>query len=435
MTIPARSAALALAASLAFGVSAAAQTPASAPNPMDSIGRLPGYRPAHDTVPLLPASRIAALPAAQRRAWEAYLARSAALYTADTLAMRRELARAGATTMTRAPYAHDFSVKPFMTPAWFASDTAQRLAAAILSYQAPNGGWSKHVDYAPGPRPVAGSYFAESDQWEWISTIDNDQTTSQMQFLALADRAHPDARYRGAFVRGVNYLLDAQYPNGCWPQVYPLEGSYHDAATFNDDATLNVLRILRDVAQEKYEFVGPTTRHAAAAAESRGIACVLDAQAVVNGVRTAWPQQSDPITLAPTSARSYELTSIASRESAHLLDYLMQIPSPSARVVAAVHDAAAWLRTTALHGIKYDTAGGLRVVPGAGPVWARMAEIGTNRPVFSNRDGIKLYDWNRLTDRRHGYGWYDYAPDSTLARYDRWRVAHPQAVVRSRTSH
>lgn len=419
-------AALVLAMALPAGASAQKPVPTPSTNPMDSIGKLPGYRPAHDTIPLLPPARIAALPTAQRRAWQAYLARSAALYTADTSAMRRELRAVGMTVMTRAPYAHDFSVKSYMTPAWFATETAQRMAKAILSYQAPNGGWSKHVDFTRGPRPAGGSYFAESNRWEWISTIDNDQTTSQMDFLARADRAHPDASYRAAFVRGLNYLLAAQYPNGCWPQVYPLEGSYHDAATFNDDATLNVLRVMHDAGHGAYAFVPHALGARAAVAEQRGIGCVLDAQAVVNGERTAWPQQSDPMTLAPTSARSYELTSIASRESAHLLDYLLTVPSPRARVVAAVHDAAAWLEKVPVHGVRYDTAGGLRAAPGAGRVWARMYEIGTNRPIFSNRDGIKLYDWDRLTDRRHGYGWYDYAPDSTLARYARWRVQHPR---------
>jgi PelA/Pel-15E family pectate lyase len=34
----------------------------------------------------------------------------------------------------------------------------------------------------------------------------------------------------------VRYLLAAQFPNGGWPQVWPLEGGYHDAVTFNDNA-------------------------------------------------------------------------------------------------------------------------------------------------------------------------------------------------------
>jgi PelA/Pel-15E family pectate lyase len=111
-----------------------------------------------------------------------------------------------------------------------------------------------------------------------------------------------------------------------------------------------------------------------------------------------------------------------------VVDYLMSIPKPSPRVVAAVRNAVGWLERVRLYGASYDTAGGLRTAPGAGPLWARMYEIGTDRPIFSNRNGVKLYDWNQLTDRRHGYGWYTYAPSATLKTYAAWarkRAASP----------
>ena len=53
----------------------------------------------------------------------------------------------------------------------------------------------------------------------------------------------------------------------------------------------------------------------------------------------------------------------------------------------------------------YD-ANGFRAQAGAGQLWARIAEIGTNRPIFANRDGVKLYDFDQLTDRRTGYSWF-----------------------------
>ena len=43
-----------------------------------------------------------------------------------------------------------------------------------------------------------------------------------MRFLALMVQATRDIRYRAAFDRGVDYLLAAQYPNGGWPQYFPL---------------------------------------------------------------------------------------------------------------------------------------------------------------------------------------------------------------------
>ena len=401
-----------------------AQAPAS--NPMDSIRRLPSYRPSHDTVTLLAPARLARLPAAERAAWSAYLARSAAQYASDTSAMNRELRTAHRDRMTRAPYTHEFSVKPEMTPAWFASDAARRMAGVILSFQAPNGGWSKHVDFMQHARRPGESYFAESDDWEWISTIDNNQTTEEIHFLDLASRARRDRRYEAAVSRGVDYLLAMQYPNGCYPQVYPLEGSYHDAATFNDNAMVNTLAVLREVADGRYTYLRGDQRSSAAAAVGRGVACIVDAQVRVGTTLTAWGQQHDPLTLAPTSARSYELTSLASLESAAILDLLMSVPSPSDAVVRAIRSAAAWLAAVPIRGYTYENYH-LTARPGAGPLWGRLYQIGTNRIIMANRDGATLYDWNKLTDRRTGYGWYTTAPAATLARFAVWSKAHQSA--------
>ncbi len=375
--------------------------------------------------PLLSDARLARLAPAHAAAWRAYLARSRAAHARDTASMHAELRRVGRDTMRRAPYAHDFDPQPWMTAAWLASDSGRAVVDAVLSYQAPNGGWSKHVDYMRGPRAVGQSYFAESNEWAWISTLDNDATTGELRFLARADRAHPDPRRAAAFRRGVEYLLAAQYPNGCWPQSYPLDGGYHDAATFNDRATVNALDLLGEVADGEHAFVPASTRDSARRAIAAGLDCVLASQVVVRGVRTIWGQQHDPLTLAPTSARSYELTSLASLESVAIVDYLMRLPRPSARAVRAVHSAADWFRSAAIRGYAYDRFE-LRADDRAGPLWARLNEIGTNRPLFANRDGITLYDADRLTDRRQGYLWFTDAPVAMLRRYDRWAARYPR---------
>jgi PelA/Pel-15E family pectate lyase len=395
------------------------------PNPMDSIRKLPGYRATHDTVPLLTAKRIAEYAPKRQQEWIDYLRRSRDQYARDTAAMRGELHAAGLPAMTRGPYTHDFSVKPDMTPAWFATDTARRMAAIILSFQAPNGGWSKHVDFTKHARQPGESYFAESADWEWISTIDNDQTTEELHFLALANRAHRDPRYERAIVRAIDYLLTSQYPNGCFPQVYPLEGSYHDAATFNDNATVNALAVLREDSLGKYPYSPLSQRRRAARAVDTGVECILDAQVRVGGKLTGWGQQHDPLTLEPTSARSYELTSLTAQESAAIVDLLMTIPLPSTRVIQAVYGATDWLAAIPIYGYAYEQYE-LTKRDGAGPLWGRLYEIGTNRIMMANRDGIKLYDWNKLTDRRSGYGWYTTKPATTLAAFKTWAQAHPR---------
>jgi PelA/Pel-15E family pectate lyase len=395
------------------------------PNPMDSIRKLPSYRPAYDTVTLLSAARIAKYGGDKLVAWNAYLSRSREQYTRDTAAMRSELRAASMAAIVRAPYTHDFSVKPWMTAAWFAADTARRMAEIILSFQAPNGGWSKHVDFTLHSRGRGESYFAESADWEWISTIDNDATTEEIRFLVLADRARHDARYGAAITRGIDYLLDSQYPNGCFPQVFPLEGSYHDAATFNDNASVNVLRLFADVATGAFHYPSAAQRQRAAAAAHNGIDCILDAQVRVGATLTAWGQQHDPLTLEPTSARSYELTSLTALESAEIVDYLMSVSSPTDRVVRSVYAATDWLRAVPLRGLAYDHYQ-LTSSPNAPPLWGRLYEIGTNRVIMANRDGVTLYDWNKLTDRRSGYGWYTTKPAETLATFIEWAKTHPR---------
>ena len=389
-----------------------------------SGSRVPSTVPAPQTArqksePLLSESRIRAL-AGNPDAWLAYLARSKAQRAADSAVMAAELASIGKAAMTAAPYSHAFDVTAAMTPAWFASDSARLLAENLLSFQTPNGGWSKHVEYSKGPRAKGQSWFSESAEWQWIATIDNSSTTGQMQFLAMLDSVQHDQRYRDAWMRGFRYLLAAQFPNGCWPQVWPLEGGYHDAATFNDDAITNVLTLLQRMANGSPAFVSAADRTLAADAVNRGIGCVLAAQFVVDGKPTVWGQQHDPLTLAPTSARSYELTSLTAQESANLMRFLIKQKDPSPRLKASIAGAAAWLKSHELFGYTYDFETGRHVSPGAGPIWARMYEIGTDKPIFSDRNGIKLYDWDQLKDRRLGYAWYTYAPVLALKQYDRW---------------
>jgi PelA/Pel-15E family pectate lyase len=62
--------------------------------------------------------------------------------------------------------------------------------------------------------------------------------------------------------------------------------------------------------------------------------------------------------------------------------------------------------------------------PAAPPIWARFYEIGTNRPLFSGRDGIVRYDMASIEhERRVNYAWYGYWPETVLKRYPDWKRA------------
>ncbi|MET0396418.1 MAG: pectate lyase [Longimicrobiaceae bacterium] len=382
---------------------------------------------------LLAPARIAALPAAERQAWERYMAVSRQLAQADRDALAAELRAAGLEKATPAPHADGFGIEPRMTPEWFRGDEARRVADAIISFQTPAGGWSKRMEFTRPRRP--GESWASEGNWSWVGTFDNGATVSQLRFLAGVMNAGGDERHRESFRRGLEYVFRAQFPTGCWPQVYPLVGSYHDAATFNDDAAVNVLRLLQDVAAGKVAGVGEAQRGRAAASLRRGVECVLASQVTVDGRRTAWGQQHDPLTLEPVGARAYEHRSLAGRESAAVVDLLMRLEPGDARVAAAVRAAVQWFRDTAVYGYEYAARGGLAPRPGAGPIWARFYEIGTNRPMFSNRDGVVRYAFAELEEeRRTGYAWYTDEPATTLRRYEAWarRQAAAEAAATAR---
>ncbi len=373
------------------------------------------------------ADRLARLPPAERAAWGRYLAAAAARRATDQQLIAAELRAAGKPQMTPAPYRKEFRFTPSMaSPAWLAGDEGRKVAATVISYQTPSGGWSKHVDLLGRPRKPGESFYSENGGWHYIATLDNDSTTEEIRFLAAASAATGDAATRAGFARGLDYLLAAQFPNGCWPQVYPLQGGYHDAITFNDDAIVNVMRLLDDVGAGHFAAATPDQARRAAAAAARGIGCIVATQVLDGGVRTIWGQQSDPLTLEPVAARRYELAGLAGRESATVVAYLMSLPSPPAAAAEAVHAAVAWFQKHAVSGYDYDAKGGLRENPAGRPIWARLTELGTARPIFSNRDGIKLYDWNKLTDRRYGYTWFCRDPSALLADYPAWAQHHPR---------
>ncbi|HEX2191149.1 MAG TPA: pectate lyase, partial [Longimicrobiaceae bacterium] len=301
----------------------------------------------------------------------------------------------------------------------FRGAEARRTADAIVSFQTPSGGWSKRVELARPRRP--GESYSSANGWSYVGTFDNGATTEHLRFLAGAYAAHGDARHRDAFLRGLDYVLRAQFPNGCWPQVYPLQGGYHDAATYNDDAMVRVLRLLYGVARGDYALAPEPARTRARAAVARGVDCVLRSQVVVGGAPTVWGAQHDPLTLEPAAARAYEHASLSGRESAGVVDFLVELEAPSPQVARAVQAAAAWFRRTAIHGLDYEPRGGLTPREGAGPIWARFYEVGTDRPIFSNRDGVVRYAWSELEEeRRSGYAWYTDEPATTLRRVERW---------------
>lgn len=319
-------------------------------------------------------------------------------------------------------------------PEWYGSEEAVRIADNLLLFQREIGGWQKNTEMAkllsPGERAEVIDSKEAND-----STIDNGSTYTQMIYLARVFNATRHERFKTAFIKGLDYLFKAQYENGGWPQYYPRLTGYYKHITFNDDAMIGVLALLRQIAgrQAGYAFVDEARRQKAERAVERGIECILKTQIKVNGKLTAWCAQHDEKTFAPAPARTYEKISLSGSESVGIVRFLMGIEKPSPKVKEAIESAVAWLKESKLTGIKVvekpdpsQPNGRDRVViqdASAPPIWARFYEIGTNRPIFCGRDGVIKSSLAEIEhERRTGYSWYTGSAANLLANdYPAWQ--------------
>lgn len=311
---------------------------------------------------------------------------------------------------------------------WYAGSEAQRIADNVLLYQRSTGGWPKNIDMAAELGDAENAEVRAAKSVAKDSLIDNGATYTQMQFLAKVYAARKEERWKDAFLKGLDYLLTMQTPTGGWPQYYPNEHGYYKHITFNDDAMINVMRTLREIAEKKppYAFVDEERRAKTAGALRKGVECILKCQIKTDSKLTGWCAQHDRETLAPAPARAYEKVSLSGSEAVGIVRFLMSMDKPAPEVIESVQAAVAWFDKAKLTGIRVDVVDGdKRVVqdPAAPPLWARFYEIGTNKPIFCSRDGVVRYDIAEISsERRNGYAWHGNWPATLLeSDYPAWQ--------------
>lgn len=318
---------------------------------------------------------------------------------------------------------------------FFQSDEARRIGDQILLYQRVSGAWPKNTDMARRLTDTEREAVIAAKTRVDDSTIDNGATTSQMIFLARLYQATGEERYRTAFTAALKYLLDGQYENGGWPQIWPKTEGYHAHITFNDDAIVNILEIFDDIRNEQSPYEGDlidkATRKQVATAFDKGIDCILKCQIFVNGEPTVWCQQHYKDTFAPAPARAFELASYCTQESAAIVKLLMSLPKPSKRVKAAVHGAMKWFDTYKLTGVRYVRTGwrpgerrDVKLVEDASanlPLWGRFYDFEYCEPYVCDRDGILRRRLDQIgLERRTGYSWYGSRAAELYPLYEEW---------------
>ncbi len=285
-------------------------------------------------------------------------------------------------------------------------DHAIAAGEALVYGQLESGGWRNSIDFDPGgPRTDRYRNGKGKGKGNNFSTLDDDITQAALRFLMRLDAAtgFKNDLIHGAVTYAMPRLLEAQYPNGAFPQgwtgpvgdrpvvpaSYPdydwkTEGrikEYWNESTLNDGLALSLTETLL-LAERTYQ----DPRYLEALRRFGDF--LLLAQ--MPEPQPAWAQQYDA-KMRPIWARAFEPPAISGRESEDVLIALIKIAERTGdeKYTAPVVSAVKYLEQSLLPDGRL----------------ARYYELETNRPLYMTRQGKAYTLTHDDTDLPDHYGW------------------------------
>ncbi len=277
-------------------------------------------------------------------------------------------------------------------------DAARKAADALIFGQTPEGGWHYFIDFDPAG--LVDWYKTRASQFKYgyeefrhyygNATNDDGVTSDATEFLLRFYATTLDAAYRAPLLKALDFALKAQYPNGGWPQRYPLRYDFvHDGLpdytsyyTLNDGAQQGYVEML----VRAYRVLGDARYMDAA---RRGADFYIAAQGPEG--QAAWAEQYG-MDLKPIAARTHEPVGYVIRESRDGLRVLelFYALTGDARYLAPIPRCIAWFDRVNREAVE------LKRPP------ARYWQPGTNLPVYNvrtgafNSEGYGLYEWTTV---------------------------------------
>lgn len=279
---------------------------------------------------------------------------------------------------------------------------ARQVANALIYGQHPLGGWHYFIDF--DKKGLEGWYRDTASQfivgWEEYRhyygncTYDDEVTQGATQYLMRLYATTLEPAYLEPLRKALEFMLISQYPNGGWPQRYPLRYEFaHDGFpdytsyyTLNDGAMNDII----DVLIEAYELLGDE-RYLEAA--KRGCDFFIIAQGPEG--HAGWTDQFD-MNLQPTRGRSHEPASYQVRYTVSTIRQLEKIFlfTGDRRYLRPIPMALDWMESSV---IGIDDRGQ--------PKFAKWYDPETNYPI--TKEILPEFT-------PEGYMKYSYTPDSTI---------------------
>lgn len=268
-------------------------------------------------------------------------------------------------------------------------DAAKLNAESLVWGQLECGGWTYNIDFSrAGEERYFYRHNVGSDDEALASgyntgTMDDNVTQAATQLLIMVDRAlevagQTDDEIHEAAMVALDFLLEAQYDHGGWPQRYPLNGrNYGDFATFNDNTIRDCCRTM----MAAWEAYGDE-RYRQAVIDCGDF--IINAQ--LPAPQPSWAQQYDA-DLKPAWARRFEPPAVCTGEAYGVMRILIEIASFTGdeRYLEPLPAAIAWFESE-------DTLleDGRR---------ARFYELKTNRALYFYAETYRLtYDDSNTPD-------------------------------------
>jgi len=210
-------------------------------------------------------------------------------------------------------------------------DYAKRVAGVLIYGQHPMGGWHYFIDFDRKGldewyKKTASQFFRGYEEFRHYygnCTYDDDVTQGSTAFLLHLYMETMDPAYFGPLKKALDFILISQYPNGGWPQRYPLMYDFvHDGLddytsnyTLNDDAMNNTI----DVLLEAYDALG-NKEYLEAARRGGDFFIISQGPTEI----PAWSEQYD-MNVQPDWGRTHEPPAFGARQTAHTVEMLMKL--------------------------------------------------------------------------------------------------------------
>lgn len=245
---------------------------------------------------------------------------------------------------------------------------AEEAANALILGQNELGGWV-HKIYFDRPTRKKVSF-------------DDNQTQSAISFLMELDQEIARPTLTEAVKKALDMMLESQLDNGGWPHQYPWQGNYHDYATFNDQGINDCIRVM--IEADSYYKKEDINKSLHKVGRFLMISQLPPPQ-------PGWAQQYNEF-LQPAWARTFEPPSVCPYASVNNINSLIDLYEHTGRrnYLEPIPDAIKWLKESRLPNGK----------------WGRFLELGTNKPLYYDRDRIRVESMDELSlERSSGYGY------------------------------